>query len=99
MKHLTFPALIVLIAVPTVWAMGLARASEDAGPASSVSGAPSAQHWHGSGLSPGISRAALHTAPQNNEGASWFPPPTHEEDNLDSQGAPLRGDRFHWNQP
>jgi hypothetical protein len=98
MKHTTFPVLIVLAAVQAAWSQGPAWANESASLPAPASSAPAALRLQTSPLSPGISRASLHTGPQN-DSASYFTPLPNDEDKLDEQGAPLRGDRFRWKQP
>jgi hypothetical protein len=98
MKHITFPVLIVLAAVQAAWSMGPASANENTSLPAPAGGAPAALRLETSPVSAGISRASLHTGPQN-DGASYFTPLPNDEDKLDEQGAPLRGDRFRWKQP
>jgi hypothetical protein len=98
MKHTTFPVLIVLAAVQAAWSQGPASANENASLPVPPGEAPAALRLQASPLSPGISRASLHTGPQD-DGASYFTPLPSDDDKLDEPGAPLRGDRFHWSQP
>ncbi|MEM5313490.1 hypothetical protein [Paraburkholderia sp. JHI869] len=101
MKHATFPVLIVLASVPAAWAMGLACANENTDLPSPQRAAPATLHWpppSPSSIPPGISRAALHTGPQK-DGKTYFEMLPDGDKQLDDQGAPLRGDRFHWQQP
>ena len=101
MKHATFPVLIVLASVPAAWAMGHASANENTDLPSSQSTAPATLHWppaSPSSIPPGISRAALHTGPEK-AGRSYFEALPGGDEKLDDRGAPLRGDRFHWQQP
>ncbi|WP_154677840.1 hypothetical protein [Paraburkholderia nodosa] len=101
MRHATFPVLIVLASVPAAWAMGLAAANENTDLPSPQSAAPATLHWppaSPSSIPPGISRAALHTGTQKDD-KSYFETLPGGDKNLDDNGAPLRGDRFHWQQP
>ncbi|WP_321924018.1 hypothetical protein [Paraburkholderia guartelaensis] len=101
MRHATFPVLIVLASVPAAWAMGLASANENTGLPSPQSAAPATLHWppaSPASIPPGISRAALHTGPEKDD-KSYFDMLPGDDKRLDDEGAPLRGDRFHWQQP
>jgi len=101
MKPATFPALIALASAPAAWAMGLAPANENTDLPSALSMAPAALHWPPSSpasIPPGISRATMHTESQK-DGKSYFEALPPGNDRLDDEGAPLRGDRFRWNQP
>jgi len=46
----------------------------------------------------GISRATMHTESQQH-GKSYFEAVPAGNERLDDEGAPLRSDRFRWNQP
>ncbi|MEX3690176.1 MULTISPECIES: hypothetical protein [Paraburkholderia] len=103
MRHATFPVLIVLASVPAAWAMGFAAANEITDLPSPQSVAPATLHWppaSPSSIPPGISRAALHTGPQKDD-KSYFEALPGGDKKLDDNGdgARLRGDRFHWQQP
>ncbi|HKR42698.1 MAG TPA: hypothetical protein VJU59_23990 [Paraburkholderia sp.] len=101
MRHATFPVLIVLASVPAAWAMGLAAANENTDLPSPQSAAPATLHWppaSPSSIPPGISRAALHTGTQKDD-KTYFEALPGGDKKLDDEGAPLRGDRFHWQQP
>ncbi|WP_110854709.1 hypothetical protein [Paraburkholderia silvatlantica] len=93
--------LIVLASVPAAWAMGLAAVNENTDLPSPQSTAPATLHWppaSPSSVPPGISRAALHTGTQKDD-KSYFDMLPGGDKRLDDNGAPLRGDRFHWQQP
>ncbi|HEY4801786.1 MAG TPA: hypothetical protein VIH96_04120 [Paraburkholderia sp.] len=101
MKPVTFPVLIVLASAPAAWAMGLTPANESMDLSSAQSAAPATLHWppsSPSSIPPGISRAAMHTESQK-DGTSYFEALPGSHDKLDDEGAPLRGDHFHWHQP
>ncbi|MBB2926838.1 hypothetical protein [Paraburkholderia silvatlantica] len=93
--------LIVLASVPAAWAMGLAAVNENTDLPSPQSTAPATLHWppaSPSSVPLGISRAALHTGTQKDD-KSYFDMLPGGDKRLDDNGAPLRGDRFHWQQP
>lgn len=81
--------------------MGLAAVNENTDLPSPQSTAPATLHWppaSPSSVPPGISRAALHTGTQKDD-KSYFDMLPGGDKRLDDNGAPLRGDRFHWQQP
>ena len=101
MKAAIFPVLITLASAPAAWAMGLAPANENTDPPSGLSMAPATLNWpppSPTSIPPGISRATMHTESLK-DGKSYFEALPPGNDRFDDEGAPLRGDRFRWNQP
>jgi len=101
MKPAIYSALIALASAPAAWAMGVTPANEKADLPSAQSMAPATLHWpppSPSSIPLGISRATMHTESQQH-GKSYFEAVPAGNERLDDEGAPLRSDRFRWNQP